>query len=52
MKFPRILPNMANMSMNTEYGCTRQPMRSSAPNALRGMIDIGAVILADSRIVG
>ena len=45
-------PNTANIAPHIGSGCTRQPMRSSAPNALLGMIDIGAVIPADNRIVG
>ena len=51
-EIPRTPLNMANIAQLIVSGCTRQPMRSSATNALREMIGIGAVIPADNRIVG
>ena len=45
-------PNTENIAPHIGNGCTRRAMRSSVPNALLGMIDIGAVIPADNRIVG
>ena len=51
-EIPRTPLNMANIAQLIGSGCTRQPMRSSATNALREMIGIGAVIPADNRIVG